>query len=302
MHFCQMHLEAEQAWPCRLEPQKAGRDPWLKIDADRAHVANDLSRRLLECEVQAFLAASARGIDEVVGQAGLAGPGRARHQDARSTVEASDAEHRVEAGDACRDSLVIGVVRKPSRGDRQHGNALVVDQERIFVGAMRRAAIFDDADAARGDLVLDPVVEQQHAVGNILFQTVARQRPFASLGRDDRGDVLFLQPGKQTAQFGAQDVGVAETGEQHFQRIEHHALGADLIDRVAKAHKQPVEIVVSGLFDLALLDTDVIHRNAFLIDEALHVVTERYHVLNEIFAGFLEAHEHARFIKVQPRH
>ena len=62
-------------------------------------------------------------------------------------------------------------------GDRQDGDALLVDQERILVGAVGRAAVLDDPQPPRGDLLVDPMVEQDHAVGDVFLQAVAGQGP-----------------------------------------------------------------------------------------------------------------------------
>ena len=59
------------------------------------------------------------------------------------------------------------------RGDRQDGDAVLVDQERVLVGAVRRAAVLDDPQPAGGDLVVHPVVEQDHAVGDVLLEALA---------------------------------------------------------------------------------------------------------------------------------
>ena len=73
---------------CISRPETVGRAAWnrsrpfsiqrLEVEADGAHVAHDLARRLLEGEVEAALAAPAGGVGEVGGQAGLAGARRAR--------------------------------------------------------------------------------------------------------------------------------------------------------------------------------------------------------------------------------
>ncbi len=70
--------------------------PRLQIDADRAQVPDDLSGRFLKGKIQAPLAATARRIDEVRGHTGLAGTGRARHEDAASSEKALAAHHAVE--------------------------------------------------------------------------------------------------------------------------------------------------------------------------------------------------------------
>jgi hypothetical protein len=72
----------------------------------------------------------------------------------------------------------------------------------VFVGAVGRAAVFDDAQAAGRKLIVDPVVEQDHAVGDVFFQTIARQCAFAAFAGDDGGDALRLQPFEQPARAG----------------------------------------------------------------------------------------------------
>ena len=62
----------------------------------------------------------------------------------------------------------------------------LVDQERILVGAVRGAAVLDDAQAAGRDLLVDPVVEQDHAVGDVFLEAVAGERAVAPLAGDDR--------------------------------------------------------------------------------------------------------------------
>ena len=101
-HQGQVHLEAVEARPRRLEAQQAGIDVPAEIEADRAHVAHDLGRGFLEGEVDAAFAAPARRIREMRGEDGLAGAGRARDEHARSAIIAADAEHGVDAGDAAR--------------------------------------------------------------------------------------------------------------------------------------------------------------------------------------------------------
>ena len=67
------------------------------------------------------------------------------------------------------------------------------------------AAVLDDAQPPGRDLLGDPVVEQDHAVGDVLLQALAGERALAALAGDDRGDALVLEPAEQPAQLGAQD-------------------------------------------------------------------------------------------------
>jgi len=73
-------------------------------------------------------------------------------------------------------------VIQPQRRDGQHADALVADQEREFVGAMQRAAIFHHAQMPRGNLLINPMVEQDDAVGHVFLQPVARQLIASALG------------------------------------------------------------------------------------------------------------------------
>ena len=105
--------------------------------------------------------------------------------------------------------------------------------------------------------------------------------------------LAVAQPAEQPAQFGAQDAGVLEAAEQGFDGVEHHALGADLLDGVFEAHEQAFEIVFTGLLDLAAIDVDVVDDEFLLRDKRVEVVAQRAHVLREFLGVFLEGHEHA---------
>ena len=94
---------------------------------------------------------------------------------------------------------------QPQRGDRQHADALLVDQEGIFVGAVGRAAIFHHPQPPGGELVVDAVVQQDDAVGDVFLQAVAGEGPSPLLAGDDGGDALVLEPAEQPPQLGPQD-------------------------------------------------------------------------------------------------
>ena len=74
------------------------------------------------------------------------------------------------------------------RGHRQHGNAVALDQEGILVGAVGGAAVLDDAQTPRQNGVGDLVVEQDDAIGNVLFEAVAGERALAAFAGDDGGE------------------------------------------------------------------------------------------------------------------
>ena len=105
-----------------------------EVDPDRAHVPLQLCRGLLEREEQAALAPAAGARRELGRQAGLAGAGRPRDEDARAPVVAA-AQHPVERLDAGRDArrdtpcaraaaMVIGMTQMPSSSIR-NGYSLV---------------------------------------------------------------------------------------------------------------------------------------------------------------------------------
>ena len=140
-----MRLHADTRRTHRMESQESAVHPFLQVDADRAHVAHDLRGRFLEREIQAALAAPAGRIDEMRREAGLAGAGRARHQHRCCRGRSPAAQHVVELGDAGRDALLGRIVVERDGRDRQDRDAALVDQERILVRAVGRAAILDDA-------------------------------------------------------------------------------------------------------------------------------------------------------------
>jgi hypothetical protein len=79
-----------------VDLERTALDRWFEIDADGTHVAQDLLRRLFECEVQAALTALTRGLDKLRGNARLAAAGGPRHENAAAAVVAA-AEHIVES-------------------------------------------------------------------------------------------------------------------------------------------------------------------------------------------------------------
>src|SRR4029453_10557378 len=81
--------------------------------------------------------------------------------------------------------------------------------------------------------------------------------------------------------------------EQALDRVEHHAPGAERVDRVAEPDEQPSEGVLARLVDLAALDADVVDQDALAPLELGEVVAERARVFRELPPGLLEAHEDA---------
>ncbi len=155
---------------------------------------------------------------------------------------------------------IVGAGRmvEVERGDGDDAQAAVVDHERVLVGAVARAPLLDDPDAAHRDLVVDPVVEGDHAVGHVLLEPVAGEGALAPLGGDDGGDAPGLEPGEEPAQLGPELGGVVEGREEHLDGVEHDPLGAHLVDGEADPDEQGLQVVVAGLVDALPLDLDVV--------------------------------------------
>ncbi len=152
----------------------------------------------------------------MAGETGLADARRAGQQNAAAAVNPLAAQHVVQSGNADGNALGRCLVLQLQRRDREHGDAPLVDQERKFVGAVRRAAVFYDPQAAGRDLPFNPVIQQQHAVGDIFFHAVPGERAIAPLGGDHGGDSLVLEPAEEAAQLGSQDADVLQAAEQRL--------------------------------------------------------------------------------------
>ena len=117
-----------------------------------------------------------------------------------------------------------------------HDDAAVGDQERVLVGAVQRAAVLHHAQAPGGDLVVDPVVEGDHAVGDVLLDAEPGQAALvAALTGDDHGEAALLEPAEQPAELAADDRLVGQRAEEQLDRVQHDALGADRVHRRRRA-------------------------------------------------------------------
>jgi len=114
-------------------------------------------------------------------------------------------------------------------------DAFLVDEEGILIGAMGRAPVFDDADAAGGNLPLHAVIEQHHAIRDILLQALSRKRPVAALAGDHGGHAAFLEPAEEALDFRAQHALVGE-GRRRGSRLGPAPRASPyLVDRVGRA-------------------------------------------------------------------
>src|SRR6185437_4905161 len=111
-------------------------------------------------------------------------------------------QHRIESRNAGRDALAAHLVAQAERGDREDRDALLGDEERVFVRAVPAATVFHHPQPPGRDLLLNAMIEQQHAIGDVLLETLARESAFAALGRNDRRDTPIFQPTKEPAELG----------------------------------------------------------------------------------------------------
>ena len=207
-------------------------------------------------------------------------------------------EHGVEPRNAGRDTLVGCHLAQADRGDRKDRDAVLVDQERIFIGAMQAAAVFDDAQPSGRMLLGDAMVQNDYAVGHVLLEPLAGKRAVAALSGNDCRDTLVLEPAKQASQFRSQDGGVAQAAEERLDGIEHDALGADGVDGMAEADEQAFEIVLTGLLDLGTLDVDVVQQQFVFSGQLVQVEAEGAHILRQFLGSFLEGQEDTGFVEL----
>ena len=288
-----MGLQPDRGRPRRPDAQQARLDPRPQVEPDRAHVAQHLFRRLLEQDQQRLLTALAGRIHHVRAERGLARARGPAHHEGRPAEHAA-AQHVVEAGDARRDPLLGGLVVERDRRDRQHGEATRGDQEGVLVGAVRRPAVLDHAEAAGGDLRADPMVEHDHAVGDVLLDPVpGESTAVAPLSGQDDGDAPVLEPAHQPAELRPHDRVVAERAEQHLDGVQHDALGAHPPDRVVEDREERFEVEFSRRDDLGRIYPEREHREQATALKLVEIESERSHVEGDLGRRLLEGHEHA---------
>ncbi len=223
---------------------------------------------------------------------GLARARRPGHQGGRATEHAA-AEHVVEAVHPGGHPLIGGAVVERDRRDRQHDEALGGDQERELVGAVRGPAVLDHPEPAGGDLLGDPVVEDDHAIGDVLLDPVPGEAVVAAFPGHDGGHAPLFQPAGQPVEFRPDGRVVAERAEQHLDRVQHDPPGADAPDRVVENQEERPEVERAGGDDLGGLDLERDHREQAVPLELVEVEAERAHVQGDLLRGLLEGHQHA---------
>jgi hypothetical protein len=141
-HPRQVHFQAKMKRPHRFKPEQPLFQPLLQVDSDRGYVADDLAGGFLKRNVEAPLAPAAGGLSKGRRHTRLAGTSGARQENAAPTVESLAPQHGVETLDAGRNALVRRGVFEGRRSDRPDRDPVLLDEKRIFVGAVDGAAIF----------------------------------------------------------------------------------------------------------------------------------------------------------------
>src|SRR5260370_14238179 len=110
-----------------MKVQQALLYAWFKVNANGAHVADDLAGRLLKSKVQAVFTTSAGGVRELRRNAGLPGSRRSGHQHAASAEESLFAKHLVQTGDSSGNACGGSFVSHGQQSNKQHRDAIVAD-------------------------------------------------------------------------------------------------------------------------------------------------------------------------------
>ena len=184
------------------------------------------------------------------------------------------------------------------RRDRLHRDAVLADEKRILVGPVERAAVLENPKPSGRRLVGDEVIEDDHAVRDVLLDAVTGQHPVASLGRDHGGDPSGLEPEEQAPELGAQGGDVLEGSEQRLDRVDDNPVRPHGVDAGPKADEQGLEVPLPGLYHLAGDEVDVIEHELLVGLELLEIKAEGGDVGNEVLPRFLEGHEHARLAEL----
>ena len=284
----QVRFQAVGAGAGGVETQQAFLRPGRQIQADGAHVADELALGLLEGEVQAALAAPAGRVDEVGGQARLAGARGSGDEHAAAAVDPLAAEHGVEPVDAggdplvdaswCRPSEVIGRTEMPFSSIRK-GYSLVpwavpryltmrsLRVESCSVTRWSRTMTQSETYSSRPWRVSVPSPRSPVMIAVTPLSLSQRNRRRSSARRT----AAFDRPPKSVSM-------VSSTTRLAPMRV----------DGVAQADEEAFEVVLAGLLDLAPLDVDEVHQQLVLLGQILQVEPEGADVLGELLGGLLE--------------
>src|SRR5690348_2540512 len=88
-----------------VDAQQTAINPRLQVEANRAHVTQNLAGRLLKGEVEAALSALCGSISKMRGKARLTSPCGSRNQNAAVAEKSFASQHAVESGHTAGDTI-----------------------------------------------------------------------------------------------------------------------------------------------------------------------------------------------------
>ena len=298
VHDREMRLEPVKRGPRGRKSQQVLFGPRLQVQTDGAHVAGDLLRRFLKGKIKAAFAPARSCIHKKGGQARLPGACCSGNQNAAAAIIALAAKHGVQTWNTARNPRARNIVGQTQRRNGQDAEAVLINQEWIFIGAMGRTAIFDNAQPPRGDLLNHTTIEDDDAVRDIFFQSIPRQSAVALFASDDGRDAFFLQPPEQAPQFSAKNGCIAQAGEQALDRVEHHAFCTQCFNGIIEPNENSFEVILAGFLNFVPLNPNVIDKQLFLRDQRVDIKSEGASVFDDVIGDFLKCHQHARFVEL----
>ena len=170
---------------------------------------------------------------------------------------------------------------------------MLVDHRRVFVGPVLAAAVLDDPQAARGDLVLDPVIQADDAVADEFLQAVPGQLVrLGLLAGDDGGDALVLQPAEEPPQLGPQDPLVGQAAENRDSMVSRTTRFAPISSIIEPSRTKRPSRSYSPVSSISLRSTRTKSRASFLRrTRPGHVEPEASDVGGQLRFRLLEGHE-----------
>ena len=114
MHGREMGLQAIKIGSPRAEFEQLLVDPFCQVEADGTHIPNDLLGRFLHGEIDAAFARRADRIGKMRGDGRLSAARHAGNQDTRTFEISFALQHRIEIGNAARNTLGRSVMREPA--------------------------------------------------------------------------------------------------------------------------------------------------------------------------------------------
>ena len=102
------------------------------------------------------------------------------------------------------------------------------------------------------------MVEQNDGVGHVFFESVPGKSSLTPLTGNDRGHAFVFEPPKEARQLHSEDAGIGESREQRLDGVQDNPLRPDRPDRVIQSDEEPLQVVLTRLFDLMPIDADIV--------------------------------------------